>query len=62
MIIKEPNYVQGLARCPGQTWRGLASRRGVNDHRGLELRLPAAPAHRRKFGGRGNLAPGANGG
>ena len=62
MTIKEPNYVQDLARCPGLTWRGLASRMGVNDRRRLQLRLPAGPAHRRKSGGKGNRAPGANGG
>lgn len=62
MTLKEPNYVQDLAGCPGLTWRGLASRMGVNDLRRLQLRLPAGPAHRRKSGGKGNRAPGANGG
>ena len=62
MTIKEPNYAQGLARCPGLTWRGLASRMGVNDRRGLELRLPAGRGRRRESGGNDNRHHDGHGG
>ena len=58
MTIKEPNkvpnYVEDLARFPGLTWRDLASRMGVSDRRGLELRLPEGPGRRRESGGGAN--------
>ena len=62
MTIKEPNYQGGLARVPGLTWRGLASRLGVNDRRLLELRLPAGPGQRRGSGLSTNPGSGGHGG
>ncbi len=62
MTIKEPNYLGGLARAPGLTWRDLASRLGVDDHRGLELRLPAGPGWRRQYGGDANRDHDGHGG
>ena len=59
MTIKEPNYVEGLARVSGLTWRGLASRLDVNDRRRPGLRLPAGPGQQRETGGNGN--PGSDG-
>ena len=61
MTIKEPNYVEGLARVSGLTWRGLASRLGGNDRR-RELRLPARPGLRRESGGNANRDTGGQGG
>jgi len=61
MTIREPNYAAGLARFPGLTWRGLASRLDVKDCRRLELRLPAPPG-RRKSGGNANRDTGGPGG
>ena len=54
MTIKEPDYVEGLARVSGLTWRGLASRLSVNCQRRPALRLPAGPGRQRESGGNGN--------
>ena len=54
MTIKEPNYVERLARASGLTWRGLASRLGVDEHGRPGLRLPAGPCHQRESGGDGH--------
>ena len=62
MTIKEPNYLEGLARAPGLTWRDLASRMGVNDCRRSQLRLPAGPGRRRGSGGSANRDTGGQGG
>jgi len=62
MTIKGPNYLEGLARAPGLTWRDLASRMGVNDRRGLQLRLPAGPGRRRGSGGNANRDHDGHGG
>ena len=59
MTIKEPNYVEGLARVSGLTWRGLASRLGVNCQRRPGLRLPAGPDRQRESGG--NVSHGHDG-
>ena len=62
MTIKEPNYLEGLARGPGLTWRGLAARMDVSERRELELWLPAGPGRWREYGGDANPDPDGHGG
>ena len=62
MTIREPNYPEGLTQDSGLTWRVLAARLGVNDRRGLELRLPAGPGQRRESGRSANPDSGGHGG
>ena len=62
MTVKEPNYVEGLARVSGLTSRDLASRLGVDERRRLGLRLPAGPGQQRESGGNGNPDPDGRGG
>ena len=54
MTIKEPNYVERLARDSGLTWPGLASRLAVDERGRPGLRPPAGPGHQREFGGNGH--------
>ena len=54
MTIQEGNNERKYMEAPGLTWRGLASRLGLNDRRRPELRLPAGPCQRRQSGGSGN--------
>ena len=53
MIIKEPNYVERLARASGLTWPGLASRLSVDERGRPGLRIPAGPGQRRESSGNG---------
>ena len=53
MTIKEPYYVERLARDSGLTWLGLASRLAVNDRRRLKFRPPARLGHQRESGANG---------
>ncbi len=53
MTIKEPNYVERLARASGLTWPGLASRLSMGERGGPGLRPPAGPSQRRESGGNG---------
>ena len=54
MMTQERKYLEGIAPAPGLTWRGLASRLGVDGRRRPGLRLPAAPGRQRESGGNGN--------
>ena len=49
MTTQERKYLEGIAQ--GLTWRGLASRLGVNCQRRPALRLPAGPGRQRESGG-----------
>ena len=60
MTTQERKYLEGIA--PGLTWRGLASRLGVNCQRRPALRLPAGPGQQRESGGNGNPDSGGQGG
>ncbi len=57
-----PLPLERLRKESGLTWRSLASRMGVNDCRGLQLRLPAGPGRRRESGGNANRDTGGRGG
>ncbi len=54
MTIREWNNERKYMEAPGLTWRGLASRLGLDDRRRPELRLPAGPGHRLASGGSRN--------
>ena len=62
MIIKEPNYVERLARDSGLTWPGLASRLSVDERGRPGLRIPAGPGQQRESGGNGRPDPDGQGG
>ena len=61
MTIKEPNYVERLARVSGLTWPGLASRLSVDERGRPGLRLPAGQGQRRESGGNGHRNPDGQG-
>ena len=62
MIIREPNYLERLARASGLTWPGLASRLAVDGRGRPGLRPPAGPSQRRESGGNGRPDPDGQGG
>ena len=57
MTIKEPNYVERLARASGLTWPGLASRLSVDKRGRPGLRPLAGPGHQRESGRNGHPDP-----
>ena len=61
MIIKEPDYVERLARASGLTWPGLASRLAVDERGRLRLRIPVGQGQRRECGGNGHPDPDGQG-